>query len=67
VQRSFLSKRNLAAEAEILSAFERFELGADLERGLDTDSAQHLRRRTRAKQVLSVSEHFSADVEPDAG
>jgi hypothetical protein len=46
VQRSFFSKRNLAAEAEIPSALEGFDVRADL----DTDADQHLRRRSGAKQ-----------------
>jgi len=41
VQRSFFSRRNLAAEAESLPAFEGFVVGADV----DTGSSQHLRRR----------------------
>src|SRR5580704_14064164 len=47
VQRSFFSKRSLAAEAEIPSAFEVF----DEREELDTESHQHLRRRTDGKQV----------------
>src|SRR3981081_3367508 len=51
VQRSFFSKRNLAAEAETPSVFDFFDVEADL----DTDAAQHLRRRSGAKQEQSVS------------
>src|SRR5208337_2211903 len=46
VQRSFFSKRNLTAEAETPSAFEFFDLDADL----GTESTRHLRPRKRAKQ-----------------
>src|SRR5208282_1422961 len=42
VQRSFFSRRSLAAAAEMPS----FDVGADL----DTESAQHLRRRRGGKQ-----------------
>src|SRR6266853_2269902 len=55
VQRSFFSRRNLAAEAEIPSGFEVFEVRANLEPDLDTDADQHLRRRRRTKQGQSVS------------
>jgi hypothetical protein len=50
VQRSRLSKRSLAAEAEIFSAFEFFG-GDDLERDLGTEVNQHLRPRRNMKQV----------------
>src|ERR1019366_4436112 len=50
VQRSFFNRRNLAAEAEMPSSFE-----VDLEPDLDTESAQHLRRRRRAKQEQKFS------------
>src|SRR6202795_2168844 len=50
VQRSFFSKRNLAAEAEIPSALEVFAVRTDFEADLDTDADQHLRRRSGAKQ-----------------
>src|ERR1022692_879920 len=46
VQRSFFSRRNLAAEAEIPSVFEAFDERADFEPYLDTEAAQHLRRRS---------------------
>src|SRR5208283_432014 len=46
VQRSFFSRRNLAAEAEILSAFEAFDERAEF----DTEADQHLRRRRGGKQ-----------------
>src|ERR1035441_5624384 len=55
VQRSFFSRRNLAAEAEIPSVFEAFDERADFEPDLDTESAQHLRRRRRAKQEQKFS------------
>src|ERR1019366_23137 len=51
VQRSFFSKRNLAAEAETPSAFEVLDVGADL----DTEADQHLRRRRRAKQEQTAA------------
>jgi hypothetical protein len=46
VQRSFFSRRNLATEAEILSAFEAFDERAEF----DTEADQHLRRRRGGKQ-----------------
>src|SRR5713226_8880288 len=46
VQRSFFSKRNLAALAEILSALEVFDGRVDV----DTEANQHLRRSRGAKQ-----------------
>src|ERR1700681_817601 len=51
VQRSFFSRRNLAAEAEIFSALEVFDVRVDL----DTDADQHLRRRGGTTQEQSVS------------
>src|ERR1017187_7648363 len=50
VQRSFFNRRNLAAEAEMPSSFE-----VDLEPDLDTESAQHLRRRRGGKQEQKFS------------
>src|ERR1700722_2979022 len=46
VQRSFFSRRSLAAEAEILSPAERFEVRLSL----DTDADQHLRLRGDTSQ-----------------
>src|ERR1700687_5050130 len=51
VQRSFFSKRNFAVAAETPSVFDVFDVEADL----DTDAAQHLRRRSCANQEQSVS------------
>jgi hypothetical protein len=51
VQRSFFSKRNFAVAAETPSVFDFFDVEADL----DTDAAQHLRRRSGANQEQSVS------------
>src|SRR5208282_3479813 len=50
VQRSFFSKRNLAAEAESVAALGVFDVRPELERGLDTESAKHLRRRRSVNQ-----------------
>jgi hypothetical protein len=60
VQRSFFSKRNLAAEAEIPSALEGFDVRADL----DTDADQHLRRRSGAKQEQMFDECAEAGFAP---
>src|SRR6202795_4079233 len=60
VQRSFFSKRNLAAEAEIPSALEVFAVRGDFEAGLDTDADQHLRRRSGAKQEQMLDECVEA-------
>src|SRR5271165_4972139 len=49
VQRSFFNMRNFAADAEIPSAFARFDVDADL----GTDADQHLRRRRDGKQERS--------------
>src|ERR1700676_3401787 len=64
VQRSFFSKRNLAAEAEIPSALEVFAVRTDLEAGLDTDADQHLRRRSGAKQEQMFDECVEAGLLP---
>src|SRR5450759_1484438 len=42
VQRSFFSRRNLAAEAETPPAFEVFDVGADLDTEADPVSYTHL-------------------------
>src|SRR5216684_2759164 len=60
VQRSFFSKRNLAAEAEIPSAFEVFDVGADL----DTEADQHLRRRRDGKQEPKFDDRVEAGLRP---
>jgi hypothetical protein len=60
VQRSFLSKRNLAVAAEIFSALEVFDVRVDL----DTDADQHLRRRRGAKQEQMFDECVEAGLRP---
>src|ERR1700674_3199332 len=64
VQRSFFSKRNLAAEAEIPSALEVFAVRTDFEADLDTDADQHLRRRSGAKQEQMFDECVEAGLCP---
>src|SRR5580700_3027562 len=64
VHRSFFSKRNLAAEAEIPSALEVFAVRTDFEAGLDTDADQHLRRRSGAKQEQMFDECVEAGLPP---
>ncbi len=63
VQRSFFNSRNLAAEAETPSAFRRFDEDADL----DTGSAQHLRRRRRAKQEQKFDACCGSGAMPRSG
>src|ERR1700686_4303748 len=64
VQRNFLSKRNLAVAAEIFSALEVFDVGANLEADLDTDADQHLRRRRGGKQEQMFAECVEAGLRP---
>jgi len=56
VQRSFFSKRNFAVAAETPSVFDVFDVEADL----DTDAAQHLRRRSCANQEQMFDEGVEA-------
>src|ERR1700694_3746066 len=67
VHRSFFSKRNLAAEAEIPSALEVFAVRTDFEAGLDTDADQHLRRRSGAKQEQMFDECAEAGASAPLG
>src|SRR5208337_328687 len=60
VQRSFFRKRNLAAEAETLSAFGAFDVGADL----GTEANQHLRRRRGGKQEQTFDDCVEAGLHP---
>src|SRR5208282_612181 len=59
VQRSFFSRRNLAAAAEMPSSFE-----VDLEPDLDTESDQHLRRRRGGKQEQKFDDCVAAGLRP---
>src|ERR1039458_2933362 len=59
VQRSFFSKRNLAAEAETRSAVGVFDLD-----GLDTEADQHLRRRRDGKQEQKFDDRVEAGLRP---
>src|SRR6266481_5254968 len=60
VQRSFFSKRNFAVAAGTPSGFDVFDVEADL----DTDAAQHLRRRSGAKQEQMFDESVEAGLRP---
>jgi cell division FtsZ-interacting protein ZapD len=61
VQRSRLSRRNFAADAEIFSAFGSLDLD-DLERDLDTELNQHLRPRRNTKQVWKSVDEIDTDL-----